>query len=445
MKQIPAFKDYLWGGERLVAEYGKRTGMRPVAESWELSCHPDGPSAIANGPLAGLTLAQAIKAHPEYVGDMAAPEYAGEFPVLVKLIDAKQKLSLQVHPDDAYARERENSLGKNEMWYVVDCEPGASLILGLSHAMGKAEIAAAIKSNAILGHANTVPVSPGDCFCVPAGMLHAIGAGIVIAEIQQNSNITYRVYDYGRAGADGKPRPLHVERAADVIDAGLSAANSSRGAPCRERGGCAETALADWRFFRVSRICVSAGADSPAAFSCGRDSFHSLLVLDGALELAWGDGAVACSAGVGTGVGMGGDAGAGASGGCDVGAGAGDSGGNGTGGRAGGSGNGNAAAGAEAGGSRDGGAGAVSSVYSGACAGAGASGGNGACVSAGENGAVGAGGAAGAAGAAIAAAAMAEAEAGGRLRAAKGECVFVPAGMGAYSLSGKATALLVTL
>jgi mannose-6-phosphate isomerase len=339
MKQAPAFKDYLWGGERLVADYGKRTDMRPVAESWELSCHPDGPSAVENGPFAGQTLERVLREHPDFAGAAFAPGgaagasgagasgsagtpgadgagnahgasgaqgaaetggppggAAGAFPVLVKLIDAKQNLSLQVHPDDAYARERENSLGKNEMWYVADCEPGASLILGFSRAMGRAEIVEAIENGSILDDVNVVPVSPGDCFCVPAGLIHAIGAGIVIAEIQQSSNITYRVYDYGRTGADGKPRPLHIGRAADVIDTGLSAKNSSRGAAPLRHKGYAETVLAGWRYFRVSRLDISAGADSPAELRCGEASFHGLLVIDGGLSLLWAAPGAACAA-----------------------------------------------------------------------------------------------------------------------------------------------------
>jgi mannose-6-phosphate isomerase len=378
MKQSPAFKDYIWGGERLVADYGKRTGLRPVAESWELSCHPDGPSTVENGLFAGQALERVLREHPEFAGTACAP---GAFPVLVKLIDAKQNLSLQVHPDDAYAREHEDSLGKNEMWYVADCEPGASLILGFGRAMGKGEIAGAIKDGSILDAVNAVPVSPGDCFCVPAGMLHAIGAGIVIAEIQQSSNVTYRVCDYGRTGADGKPRPLHAERAADVIDTGLSAKNSARGAAPRRRAGYAETVLADWRYFRVSRLDISAGADSPAELCCGEGSFHGLLVIDGGLSLSWGAGG-AGSGGAELGVAGSGDANSGVAGSEGAGSGGAD--------------------GANSGGAcqnRDGSEGEAASS----------------------------GGAKSA------------------MPLAKGDCVFVPAGMGAYGLSGAATALLVLI
>ena len=243
MLQSPSFKDYIWGGDRLAREYGKRAARLPIAESWELSCHPDGPSAIANGPLAGMPLPEALARWPQMAGSRAGIDGPSGFPILVKLIDAKEDLSLQVHPDDAYARAREGSFGKNEVWYVIDCEPGARLALGLLQPVPpelrqgapspREELLARISDGSIISLTRFVEVQPGDCFCVRAGLLHAICAGILIAEIQQNSNITYRVNDYGRLGADGKPRPMHIEQAADVIDAGLVATNARDGQKAR--------------------------------------------------------------------------------------------------------------------------------------------------------------------------------------------------------------------
>ena len=202
----PAFKDYLWGGERLKTDFGKQTAIAPLAESWELSCHPDGESTIASGPFAGQTLAAALQAQPELLG--SAVDAQDGFPLMIKLIDAKQSLSVQVHPDDEYAARVEHSRGKTEMWVIVDCEPGAELLYGFSRPVTREELACRIKDGTLLEVAGHAPVHPGDVFFIPAGTLHAIGAGILIAEIQQSSNVTYRVYDYDRRDKNGNTRPL---------------------------------------------------------------------------------------------------------------------------------------------------------------------------------------------------------------------------------------------
>ena len=210
----PAFKDYIWGGERLKRDWGKRTEMTPLAESWELSCHEAGPSVIAGGEYAGQTLAQYLAEHPQDVG--AKAEKAGEFPLLIKLIDAAGPLSVQVHPDDAYAQKYEHSLGKTEMWLVLDAGEGAGIYYGFKRETALEEMKAAIENNTLTELLNWVPARAGDCFFIPAGTVHAIGAGLLIAEVQQSSNLTYRVYDYGRIGADGKPRALHIDKALAV-------------------------------------------------------------------------------------------------------------------------------------------------------------------------------------------------------------------------------------
>lgn len=212
---IAPCKDYLWGGTKL-REYGKISDKDTIAESWELSCHPDGESVIADGEFAGMTLSAFLREHPEAAGKSC--ERFDRFPVLVKLIDARDNLSVQVHPDDAYALANEGEYGKTEMWYIVEAEPDAELIYGFKESITKEEFRRAIEENTLLKKVNRVPVKKGDVFFIEAGTLHAIGKGILIAEIQQNSNTTYRVYDYGRVGADGKPRELHVEKALAVTN-----------------------------------------------------------------------------------------------------------------------------------------------------------------------------------------------------------------------------------
>lgn len=208
-------KDYIWGGNRL-REYGKVSEQDRIAESWELSCHPDGESIIAEGEGRGMTLTAFLKLHPEILGSRTADP--GHFPLLVKLIDAREDLSLQVHPDDAYARRVEGASGKTEMWYIVEADPGAELICGFEKEITRAEFRRSIEENTIMDKVRHIPVKKGDVCFIPAGTLHAIGKGLLIAEIQQNSNITYRVYDHGRLGKDGKPRELHIEKALDVTD-----------------------------------------------------------------------------------------------------------------------------------------------------------------------------------------------------------------------------------
>ena len=284
IKLNPAFKDYLWGGTKLRDEYGKKCDLDKVAESWELSCHKDGCSVVADGEYAGLTLPQYIeKAGKAVLGtDCEKFEY---FPILIKLIDAKQNLSVQVHPDNDYAMRVEGEYGKTEMWYVVDCEPGAGLLYGFKHEISKEEFRRRIEDNTLLEVTNRVEVHPGDVFFIEAGTLHAIGEGILIAEIQQNSNTTYRVYDYGRVGADGKPRQLHIEKAIDVTR--LAPATRPCGRPQAKPeafDGGSVLPLASCDYFTVKEMEVT----SHAALMVDEKSFHSLLLLDGSLTLSMG-------------------------------------------------------------------------------------------------------------------------------------------------------------
>lgn len=216
IKLKPIFKDYIWGGYRLKNDYGFDTGYDKTAEGWMLACHKDGMNTVDGGEYDGKTLQEVVdEVGKEKLLGKRSDKYP-YFPVLIKLIDAYDNLSIQVHPDDKYAREVENEYGKTEMWYVLDAAEGATLIYGFKEEISSQEFKEAIENNTLLDKLNVVNVKKGDTFFIEAGTVHAIGKGAMIAEIQQNSNCTYRVYDYGRVGADGKPRELHIKKAIDV-------------------------------------------------------------------------------------------------------------------------------------------------------------------------------------------------------------------------------------
>lgn len=280
MKLNAPCKDYLWGGTRLRDEYGKKSDKDKIAESWELSCHKDGQSIIANGEYAGKTLSEYIEiCGKEVLG--ANCEKFEYFPILIKLIDAKDNLSVQVHPDNEYAMRVEGEYGKTEMWYIVDCEEGAELLYGFKHEITREEFAERIKNNTLLEVTNNVPVHKGDVFFIDAGTLHAIGKGILIAEIQQNSNTTYRIYDYGRVGADGKPRELHVEKACEVTKLVPPVRPTKPMGDTITKEGYSITLLATSEYFNVNKLDIS----EKAVLNVNADSFCSLLVLDGEFKV----------------------------------------------------------------------------------------------------------------------------------------------------------------
>lgn len=217
----PVFKDYIWGGRNLERLFGRSLPPGITAESWEIAGHEDGTTLVKNGPFTGLPLTEVQnRLGLDLIGKRNAWAFErGKFPLLVKLLDANQPLSVQVHPNDDYALANEgNELGKTEMWVVLDATPGAALILGLQPDVSPDLFRQGILEGNLEQHLHKLPVAAGDAICVPAGTVHAILEGAVIAEIQQNSNTTYRVYDWNRVGADGRPRPLHIEKAIDVID-----------------------------------------------------------------------------------------------------------------------------------------------------------------------------------------------------------------------------------
>lgn len=209
-KLIPPLKDYLWGGNKLKTEYGKFSDKTIVAESWELSFHKDGKTMLENG-----------KALADSVTDADIGSNCAEFeffPTLTKFIDAKDNLSIQVHPSDAYALSNENSYGKTEMWYIVEATENAGIYLGLNKTLTPEQFADEIKQGTLTSVLNFIPVKKGDYYFIPSGTIHAIGAGCLIYEIQQNSNLTYRVYDYNRKDAKGNTRELHIDKAKKVTN-----------------------------------------------------------------------------------------------------------------------------------------------------------------------------------------------------------------------------------
>ena len=266
LKLKPALKDYLWGGTRLKTEFKMETDLEKVAEAWVLSTHKDGASVVLNGEYKGLTLNEAL----EKMGASALGKRGQKFkffPILIKLIDAKDKLSVQVHPDDEYALKVEGEYGKTEMWYIVDCDEGAFLYFGFKDKLTKEEFKKRIENNTLTEVLNAVPVKKGDVFFIQSGTIHAIGSGILIAEIQQNSNTTYRVSDYGRLGADGKPRPLHIEKAVEVTT--LDKPRVQKNLP--------EGSLAECEYFKVKLLDVKETSE----IFVDDESFSSLLCLEG--------------------------------------------------------------------------------------------------------------------------------------------------------------------
>lgn len=280
MKLRPVGKDYLWGGTRLREEYGKKIDMTPLAETWECSVHPDGPSVVINGEYKGKTLADVLKDHPEYLGTKVSSgceDKEAELPVLIKFIDAKKDLSVQVHPNDEYARIHEGDNGKTEMWYVLDAEEGASLIYGFQHKVTAEILKKAVETGTLDRHLQKVKVHKGDVYYVPAGTVHGIGAGIMVAEIQESSNVTYRVYDYDRMDKNGKKRELHFDKSVKVMNMEVAPDVKQKPRMVKYYPGCSRELLCRCKYFETERVQVTKGC----AFTVGETSFQVLLCLDG--------------------------------------------------------------------------------------------------------------------------------------------------------------------
>ena len=272
----PAFKDNLWGGTKIRDVYGKKCDYDVIGESWELSAHPDGQSRIAEGRYKGMLFNEYLN----IIGKDALGwkcQAQDRFPILIKFIDAKQALSIQIHPDDEYALENENEYGKNEMWYVVDSEPGAYLYCGLSRDASRDEIEERIANNTITDILNRVDVKAGDVVMVKAGTIHAIGAGVFICEIQQNSNSTYRMYDYDRRDKFGNPRELHVKKALDVVDTHKYVKDNKSEIVIARNEHFVEERLVQCKYFEVYKYEIS----DEARIAVDEASFVSVLFITG--------------------------------------------------------------------------------------------------------------------------------------------------------------------
>ena len=308
----PAGKDYIWGGRRLKDDFGKDIDLTPLAETWECSTHPDGISIAAVDPTFGtadvdgqaisaedsvgqksaIPLTDLVQQHPEILGTHPQKTEDGGLPILVKFIDAADKLSVQVHPSDEYAKAHENgSLGKTEMWYVIDAAPGAQLVYGFSEDMSGEKLERALASGTIEKYLQYVPVQRGDVFFIQPGTVHAIGAGILLAEIQESSNLTYRLYDYDRLGKDGKPRELHVAKALDVVNRRASTEPRQPLRVLRYQPGYASEFLCRCKYFQVERVLLNTSRIRPMApYRTGSTSFEVLLCIDGCGTIFRNDG-----------------------------------------------------------------------------------------------------------------------------------------------------------
>ncbi len=272
LRLIPAGKGYIWGGERLKTEYNKTLDVTPLAESWECSVHPDGMSVISGGIYDGMTLKEVLDQNPAFLG-----EKSKDLPILVKFIDAARDLSIQVHPDDDYARKNDGDNGKTEFWYVLDAEKDSELIYGFEHPMDRDRIKKAIEDGNLENMLHHIPVHKGDVFFVRPGTVHAIGKGIVLVEVQESSNLTYRLYDYDRVDKDGNKRPLHFDKAVDVLDMDPVRIIRQPQRMVRYYFGCAREILCRCEYFEVERIQVTKGF----SFSVLDQSFQVLLCIDG--------------------------------------------------------------------------------------------------------------------------------------------------------------------
>ena len=285
---LPAVKDYLWGGTRLNDDFNLNIDIAPFAEAWVCSTHPDGSSTTTYGE----SLIDVLHSHPEYLGTHPLSTMNGksELPILIKLIDAKKDLSVQVHPDDAFAREHENGqLGKTEMWYVLNAKPDSSLVYGFNQDVNKAQVRDGVANGTIEQLLNHVPIHKNDLFYIEAGTVHAIGAGALIAEIQESSNLTYRLYDYNRVDKNGNTRPLHIEKALNVANLKSSAMPRQPMRVLKYNNGCASELLTRCKYFQVERLLLNTEGRQMPEFQTKSNSFHALLIVDGCGVL-FGDG-----------------------------------------------------------------------------------------------------------------------------------------------------------
>lgn len=279
----PYLKDVIWGGNRICEYKGIPQDIANIGESWEISEVPGHESVVVEGDYAGLNLTELIaKFKEELLGERVFKKYHGKFPLLIKIIDANDNLSVQVHPNDELAGERHNSLGKTEMWYIIHSEKGAKIYAGLKQSLTPEEYVERI-ANKTFAHTLAVHDSfPGDVFFLPAGRVHAIGAGNLLAEIQESSDITYRIYDYDRVDANGKGRELHTQQAKDAID--YKVYPEYKNAPLPEDSVDCE--MVECEHFSTRRIKL----DGEREFNVDKDSFTVLMCIKGEARIKCKDG-----------------------------------------------------------------------------------------------------------------------------------------------------------
>jgi mannose-6-phosphate isomerase len=271
----PVFKDYPWGGRNLETRLGRTLPEGIVAESWDIAAHPNGSSVVNTGPLTGKTLPEVMELlGADLVGqrNLKALE-AGRFPLLVKLLDANRWLSVQVHPDDTYGLANEGEWGKTEMWVVLHAEPGAELIYGFARGTTKDAYTQAIGTDQSAEGLHKVKVKAGDVIFVPSGAVHALGPGIIVTEIQQNSDTTYRIYDWGR------PRPLHLQQSLDVLDFAMIEPGPVKPKMLMEDEGFRVEQLVSCPYFETERLTMPAGHEFYGL--CDGDTFEMWAVLTG--------------------------------------------------------------------------------------------------------------------------------------------------------------------
>ena len=282
LKTTPVFKQYLWGGNNLETKLSKSILDSFAAESWEISCHDDGLCTICDGEFKGMTLKEVISQNPK---EMIGKENFDIFPLLVKFIDANDKLSVQVHPDNDFANKYENGqLGKSEMWYVLDAKPNSKLIYGLKQGVTSETMKKSIENGTLEEILNYVPVKKGDYFYIPAGTIHAICEGHLIAEIQQSSNLTYRVYDYNRRDKDGNKRELHTEKAINATNYNADAYKKSENV-IEKQNGYSVSRLVDCEYFTVLKYII----DKKVSFKKQSDKFEMIICVEGNGTLLYND------------------------------------------------------------------------------------------------------------------------------------------------------------
>ncbi|GAA4881089.1 mannose-6-phosphate isomerase, class I [Paenibacillus vulneris] len=286
----PEMKERVWGG-RALEQFGLKLPDGPIGEGWMIGDHPNGTTKVVNGELAGMGLDQIREQYgKELFGTKGFSEKNGRFPLLIKLLDCQDDLSVQVHPNDHYDRLPQGELGKTEMWYILDAKPGAKIIYGLNDGVTREQLAQAIEENRILDCLREIPVEAGDSFYIPAGTVHALGAGILVAEIQQNSDSTYRLYDYNRLGLDGKPRELHIEDSLNVIAYEGSGSSYMK----TELAGANQwLTLARSPFF----ITEKGKVEQAWALQTTTESFVIHIICDGTGTIQWADGELAVKPG----------------------------------------------------------------------------------------------------------------------------------------------------